>query len=61
MNEVLTVGEIAVFLRLHPATIYKMVRRGELPAFRLGSGLRFTRARIEEWLESRIQAAESDA
>jgi excisionase family DNA binding protein len=58
MNEILTVKEVAVFLKLHQTTVYKMIKSGELPAFRIGGDWRFRRSRIEEWLTSRTQKLE---
>ena len=49
-EEILTAGEVADLLRVHPSTIYKLLRQGELPAFRIGSNWRFLRASIDEWL-----------
>lgn len=37
----LTVKEVAAVLRVSPQTVYLMVKRGELPAFRVGSQWRF--------------------
>ena len=48
MNEVLTVAEVAAFLRVNRSTVYKLIRRGELPAFKVGSDWRFNRTQIEE-------------
>lgn len=48
MNEVLTVAEVAAFLRVNRSTVYKLIRRGELPAFKVGSDWRFNRVQIEE-------------
>ena len=47
MNQVLTVGEVAAFLRVNRSTVYKLIRRGELPAFKVGSDWRFNRMQIE--------------
>jgi excisionase family DNA binding protein len=58
MNEILTVKEVADFLKLHQTTVYKMIKSGELPAFKIGSDWRFRRSRIEEWLASRTQTPE---
>ena len=55
MNEVLTRGEVADFLKIHRSTVYRLVKRGELPAFRVGTDWRFNRISIEEWLRSRMQ------
>ena len=48
MNEVLTVAEVAAFLRVNRSTVYKLIRRGELPAFKVGSDWSFNRTQIEE-------------
>lgn len=47
MPEVLTVQEVAAFLKVHRSTVYRMVGRGELPAFRVGSDWRFIRFEVE--------------
>jgi len=59
-DEILTAEELANFLRIHPSTIYRMARSGDLPAFKVGVGgdWRFSRASFEEWLESRKQKPE---
>ena len=46
MPEVLTVKEMAALLKVHRSTVYRMVRKGELPAFKVGSGLRFVRFEV---------------
>jgi excisionase family DNA binding protein len=48
MKEILTVKEVAHFLKLHQTTVYKMIKSGELPAFKIGSDRRFRRSRIED-------------
>jgi excisionase family DNA binding protein len=52
-TEVLTALELASYLRIHPTTVYKLAKRGELPAFKVGGDWRFKRSSIEKWLESR--------
>jgi len=58
MNEVLTVAEVAAFLRVNRSTVYKLIRRGELPAFKVGSDWRFNRAQIEDLFKVRSQDSE---
>jgi excisionase family DNA binding protein len=58
MNEVLTVAEVAAFLRVNRSTVYKLIRRGELPAFKVGSDWRFNRSQIEELFKVRTPDAE---
>ena len=59
INEVLTAGEVASYLRVSLSTIYRLLKSGELPAFKIGSDWRFNRVHIEEWLKSRAQMPES--
>jgi len=47
---VLTVRELAGYLRVHQTTVYRLLREGKLPAFRIGSNWRFTREEIERWM-----------
>jgi excisionase family DNA binding protein len=58
INEVLTVAEVAAFLRVNRSTVYKLIRRGELPAFKVGSDWRFNRTQIEELFKVRTQDTE---
>ena len=61
INEVLTAGEVASYLRVSLSTIYRLLKSGDLPAFKIGSDWRFNRVHIEEWLRSRAQTPESGA
>jgi excisionase family DNA binding protein len=46
---VLTVNDLAHYLRVHPSTIYRLLRAGTLPGFRVGSDWRFRREEIDRW------------
>jgi len=48
-TKVLTVREVSEYLRVHPSTIYRMLRRRRLPAFRVGCYWRFNIEEIERW------------
>ena len=54
-DELLTAEELADFLRVHRSTVYRLLRNGQLQAFRVGSDWRFSRDLIEEWVQSRIR------
>jgi excisionase family DNA binding protein len=51
-SRILTVRDLSIYLRVHPATIYKMLKRNQLPAFRIGSDWRFNVEAIDQWLAS---------
>ena len=48
-----SVPEACRFLRVHRNSLYKLIRDGELPAFRLmqGGRWRFRKRDLEQWLE----------
>ena len=48
-DEILTVTDLADYLRVHRSTIYRMLRLGEIPAFKVGSDWRFLRSAINQW------------
>jgi len=47
---VLTVHDVAVYLRLSEAKVYRMAREGSVPAFRLGRSWRFRKDLIDDWM-----------
>ncbi len=51
-SRVLTVQEVSTYLRVHPSTIYRMLKKNQLPAFRVGSDWRFTVEAIDKWRAS---------
>jgi excisionase family DNA binding protein len=48
LSPVMTVTEVCEFLHIHRATLYRMLKRGEIPFFRIGRDYRFNRDQIEE-------------
>jgi excisionase family DNA binding protein len=48
--EIMTVEELATYLKLDPQTIYRKFRRGELPGVKIGRAIRFKRDVIDGWL-----------
>jgi excisionase family DNA binding protein len=56
-DDLITVGELAEFLQLNPSmqlhssTIYRRLRRGKLPAFKVGSDWGFSRKAIDRLVQ----------
>jgi excisionase family DNA binding protein len=38
---VMTVNDLARYLKVHPSTVYRLLRTGQLPAFKVGRDWRF--------------------
>ena len=51
MERLLTTDEVAEYLRVDVVTIRRLVGRGELTAYRIGSEYRFTRSDLEDYLQ----------
>jgi excisionase family DNA binding protein len=49
-ENLLTVDQVARYLRVDKFTIYRLVTQRKIPAFRVGNQWRFKRAMIDSWL-----------
>ncbi len=50
-NDLVTIKDVAEFLKVAEKTIYRMAAEGKIPAYKVGGSWRFKRAEIEVWLE----------
>ena len=57
-NSVLTVKEVAALLRVDEKTVYRLVKKRELPGFKVAGAWRFKSDDIESWIEKQ-KAAET--
>ena len=47
--KVMTVREVSAYLQVHPHTIYRLLKRRQIPAFHMGSDWRFNVESIDRW------------
>lgn len=52
MTELYTVQQVAEKFEVHPETIRRLAKKGELPAKKIGNEWRFTEADLQAFLES---------
>jgi excisionase family DNA binding protein len=50
MSKIMTLTEVAEYLRVHSTTVYRLLKQGKLPAFKVGSDWRFDAQAIDRWL-----------
>ena len=50
-DEILTIDEVAAYLKAGKRTVYRLAANGKLPAFKLGGTWRFSRSDIESWIK----------
>jgi excisionase family DNA binding protein len=58
-DEVLTLPELAAYLKLAERTVYGYAQRGILPGFKVCSAWRFRKADIQAWMEQQRQITEA--
>lgn len=51
-EQVLTLEELALYLKLPKSTVYKLVQEGRIPGQKIGKQWRFGKAAIDRWLDT---------
>jgi excisionase family DNA binding protein len=51
-GSLMTIDEVAEYLRVKKRTVYDWVKKGKIPAIKAVGLWRFRRERIDQWLES---------
>ena len=51
MEKLLTLRQVSEKLQISENTLYKLARKGEIPAIKIGNQWRFKAQDIERWLE----------
>jgi excisionase family DNA binding protein len=51
-GEILTLVEVASYLKAGKRTVYRLAQNGEIPAFKVGSTWRFRRSELDHWTDA---------
>ncbi len=54
MDEIMTIEEVAKYLKLKPQTIYTWAQKGKIPAAKLEKEWRFKKSVIDKWFNQHI-------
>lgn len=49
-DDILTLKEVAAYLKLAEKTAYRLAAEGKLPGFKVGGSWRFRREDVESWI-----------
>lgn len=60
-SEILTLEEVAAYLKAGKRTVYRLAQKGEIPAFKLGGTWRFRRSDLDLWIAERINKKKPEA
>ena len=56
-DEIMTVEDVARYLKLKPQTIYKWAQTGKIPAAKFGKEWRFKKSLIDKWIDAKFDGA----
>jgi len=59
--DVMTLNEVAEYLRIPRSTTYKLAQEGKLPGQKVGRHWRFHKEAVEDWLKRQSAAKDEDA
>ena len=59
-SDIMTLEEVAAYLKVKPQTIYTWANEKRIPAAKLGKEWRFRRSIIDKWFNSHIDSKFSD-
>jgi len=57
LHTVMTIDEVAEYLRIPRASVYKLAQQGRIPCQKVGRHWRFRRRIIDRWLDPSASAA----
>ena len=60
-SEILTLDEVAAYLKAGKRTVYRLAQKGEIPAFKLGGTWRFRRSELDRWIAESISKKKPEA
>jgi PTS system nitrogen regulatory IIA component len=60
MEDIMTLEEVAKYLKVKPQTIYTWAQDGKIPAAKLGKEWRFRRSVIDKWFNQHFDDKFSD-
>jgi len=59
-NAIMTIGEVADYLKVTERTIYRLAGAKKIPAFKVGGSWRFSKADIEAWIRDQNALKNAD-
>ena len=58
--EILTLDEVAAYLKVGKRTVYRLAAAKKIPAFKVGGTWRFRRQEIDQWIKRQTAEAQGD-
>ena len=59
-NVIMTIGEVADYLKVTERTIYRLAGAKQIPAFKVGGSWRFSMIDIDRWIREQSMNSQSE-
>lgn len=59
--DIMTLEEVAAYLRVTKRTLYRLAQEGALPAFKLGGTWRFRREELNQWITENMGKSRNES
>lgn len=59
-NAIMTIGEVADYLKVTERTIYRLAGTKKIPSFKVGGSWRFSKADIDRWIREQSTGATTE-
>lgn len=56
LSDIMTIKEVAEFLKLKEKTAYALAARSDIPGFKVGGSWRFRKSELEKWIKKQEAA-----
>ncbi len=57
LDQAMTVRDVAGFLNVDEKTVYRLVKRGDLPGFKVAGAWHFRRSDLDSWIDTQKKVA----
>lgn len=60
-NAIMTIGEVADYLKVTERTIYRLAGAKKIPSFKVGGSWRFSKADIDRWIREQSSGSADES
>ena len=60
-NAIMTIGEVADYLKVTERTIYRLAGAKKIPSFKVGGSWRFAKADIDRWIREQSSGSADES
>jgi len=58
-NDIMTLKEVAEYLKLSELSLYRLLRARKIPAFKIGQQWRFKKTALDKWIDEKMNETQN--